>query len=282
IFQILQSFALQVEQNLDSQCRAADNMIAWELEYRSTFIDVKEDSREERVRSNSCPAPRRLRDTVQLAAYEVEEQMKGYVNDLNFRGEEIGEIGTVTGGVVEQHEEEAEVEANEVASTKDEDEAVDAVVTGDEAEEGVEIVGSIGSYGHPEVCRRRCVHFLRGFCQSGLDCNYCHLPHPAHEAKLDKKQRGLLDGLSKAQLLGTALTFLYRRAQQKEILEAARPILAIYEQEAVHGVAENQRIKKLDKVMGRMSFGALLSLSSHRLGEDFHRRVTEAEETLRF
>ena len=32
--------------------------------------------------------------------------------------------------------EEAEVEANEVASTKDEDEAVDAVVTGDEAEEG--------------------------------------------------------------------------------------------------------------------------------------------------
>jgi hypothetical protein len=25
-----------------------------------------------------------------------------------------------------------------------------------------------------------------------------------------------------------------------------------------------------------MSFGALLSLSSHRLGEDFHRRVTEA------
>lgn len=99
---------------------------------------------------------------------------------------------------------------------------------------------------------------------------------------LDKKQRGLLDGLSKAQLLGTALTFLYRRAQQKEILEAARPILAIYEQEAVHGVAENQRIKKLDKVMGRMSFGALLSLSSHRLGEDFHRRVTEAEETLRF
>lgn len=98
-------------------------------------------------------------------------------------------------------------------------------------------------------------------------------------------------------------------------------------QEAVNGLAENQRIRKLDRVMGRtgngrwgvwgngrwgvwdqvskplhlallcivmgdkicqpklptkipprhrMSFGALLSLSSHRLGEDFHHRVTEA------
>ena len=27
---------------------------------------------------------------------------------------------------------------------------------------------------------------------------------------------------------------------------------------------------------GRMSFGALLSCSSHRLGQDFHRRVAEA------
>eukprot|EP00438_Fugacium_kawagutii_P016286 Skav201200 [mRNA] locus=scaffold633:504265:507339:- [translate_table: standard] len=51
-------------------------MIAWELEYRSTFIDVKEDSRETRERSQSCPPPRRLR--VKLDAYEVEEQMKGF------------------------------------------------------------------------------------------------------------------------------------------------------------------------------------------------------------
>jgi len=251
------------------------NMIAWELEYRSTFIDVKEDSREKRVRSQSCPPPRGLRDTVDLDAYEVEEQMKGYVNDLNFRGEEIGEIALTNRAVEQQQETEASSDAPE-----NEEEDVQELI-GEEQDAGVEELGSIGSYGHPEVCRRPCVHFKRGFCKSGSDCKYCHLPHPAHEAKLDKKQRALLDGLSKAQLLGTALTFLYRRAQQKQMLEAARPILAIYEKEAVNGLAENQRIKKLDKVMGRMSFGALLSLSSHRLGEDFHHRVTEAEEALR-
>lgn len=33
---------------------------------------------------------------------------------------------------------------------------------------GAEVIASIGSYGHPEVCRRRCVHFLR----QGEHCQY--------------------------------------------------------------------------------------------------------------
>ena len=38
------------------------------------------------MRSHSCPAPRRLRDIVQLDAYEVEEQMKGSLGSADLPG----------------------------------------------------------------------------------------------------------------------------------------------------------------------------------------------------
>lgn len=36
---------------------------------------------------------------------------------------------------------------------------------------------SKGSVGHPEVCRRPCIQFLRGHCDRGALCGYCHLTH---------------------------------------------------------------------------------------------------------
>ncbi|CAJ1354464.1 unnamed protein product, partial [Effrenium voratum] len=36
---------------------------------------------------------------------------------------------------------------------------------------------SLGSIGHPEVCRRPCIYFSAGHCELGEACNYCHVAH---------------------------------------------------------------------------------------------------------
>ena len=41
----------------------------------------------------------------------------------------------------------------------------------------VPMAASQGSVGHPHLCRRPCVLFLRGQCDDGKDCGFCHLHH---------------------------------------------------------------------------------------------------------
>ena len=40
-------------------------------------------------------------------------------------------------------------------------------------------IPSLGSYGHPNICRRPCILMMRGTCQKGADCGFCHLAHDA-------------------------------------------------------------------------------------------------------
>ena len=40
-------------------------------------------------------------------------------------------------------------------------------------------IPSLGSYGHPNICRRPCILLMRGACQKGADCGFCHLAHDA-------------------------------------------------------------------------------------------------------
>ena len=46
-----------------------------------------------------------------------------------------------------------------------------------------------GSLGHPEVCRRPCIHFLRGCCLKAQTCAYCHVQQHDRMRNLDKLQR---------------------------------------------------------------------------------------------
>eukprot|EP00913_Durusdinium_trenchii_P011764 g11050.t1 len=48
---------------------------------------------------------------------------------------------------------------------------------------------SQGSRGHPEFCKRPCVHFFTRGCAAGAGCNYCHAEHPKRPTSLDKSQR---------------------------------------------------------------------------------------------
>ena len=149
---------------------------------------------------------------------------------------------------------------------------------------------SEGSVGHPEVCRRPCVYFNRGFCQSGAACTYCHCQHADRDPKPDKKQRTTLDEIAQAQLLTLVLHFLRQRAEATGIADKAAGVLAILEQERRFWRGESEfaesamdsKARKLGKVMARMSFGALLSLASHRLDRDeFQRNLSQEMEVLR-
>ncbi|CAJ1393747.1 unnamed protein product [Effrenium voratum] len=64
---------------------------------------------------------------------------------------------------------------------------------------------SPGSRGHPELCRRPCLHFARGECPRGADCVYCHLPHPQRAVSLDKRMREWVTTLAPCNLLALVL-----------------------------------------------------------------------------
>ncbi|CAJ1432594.1 unnamed protein product [Effrenium voratum] len=86
---------------------------------------------------------------------------------------------------------------------------------------------SPGSMGHPEICRRSCMHFIAGACSSGAQCQYCHLPHHHRPAHLDKRQRELLRSLSEPQLMALLLWHLEAKARTHGFLPEAAELLAL-------------------------------------------------------
>lgn len=67
---------------------------------------------------------------------------------------------------------------------------------------------SIGSHGHPHICRRPCILFARGTCKQGSDCKFCHSLHVGRPASLDAQQRALIASWSLAKLLDAVLPYL--------------------------------------------------------------------------
>ncbi|CAK9058708.1 C3H1-type domain-containing protein [Durusdinium trenchii] len=72
---------------------------------------------------------------------------------------------------------------------------------------------SYGSHGHPHLCRRPCILFLRGNCQEGAECGYCHASHPQRAATFDRHQRRILISWSKVQLLEVVLPYFRERVE---------------------------------------------------------------------
>ena len=76
---------------------------------------------------------------------------------------------------------------------------------------------SVGSRGHPECCRRPCVHFARGHCADGASCKFCHvLDHPKSVC-LDKQQRVFMKSLKDEDKLRLVLPHLQSKAKCIEI-----------------------------------------------------------------
>ncbi|CAJ1347559.1 unnamed protein product [Effrenium voratum] len=121
-----------------------------------------------------------------------------------------------------------------------------------------------GSRGHPELCRRPCLHFFsRQGCQREADCVYCHLPHPQRAVSLDKRSRELVAALAPCTLLALLLPLLRARVEtmadgrgNAALCQRARAFVLALEQEAVQlgpppvPLAESQlKIMKLLKLM---------------------------------
>ena len=260
--------------------------MALELEYRATFIDVYEDPFElsgSLVRSSSAPAT--YRRTLECDAEFEERQLKSYVDKLSRSLEELSQEVSQKGA--------QGYEAQPAATEGDEVQPEVPALSPPPPPHTLPGSFSEGSVGHPEVCRRPCVYFNRGFCQNGATCTFCHYPHSNRGPKLDKNQRSTLDEITKAQLLTLVLHFLRERAVVTGMPDEAAGVLAVFEEELrfwcggadvaeLDESAMDTKTRKLAKVMGRMSFGALLSMASHRLDRDqFQRHLSQAMETLR-
>eukprot|EP00913_Durusdinium_trenchii_P021016 g19749.t1 len=80
---------------------------------------------------------------------------------------------------------ETAAETEEVTAETDEGEATEVT----EMDTDDEALPSLGSWGHPELCRRPCVFWVKQqSCAAGANCNFCHLEHQKLVC-LDKKQR---------------------------------------------------------------------------------------------
>ena len=94
-----------------------------------------------------------------------------------------------------------------------------------------EVAPTLGSYGHPELCHRPCIKFLTGVCKSGVDCNFCHLPH-TKIPKFDKQQREVLATLPKHALLAAILPHLRLRVVEYDLHEV-QEIVEMLERELI-------------------------------------------------
>lgn len=73
--------------------------------------------------------------------------------------------------------------------------------------------GNPGSVGHPELCPRPCLYFPVGRCANGVNCSFCHLPHPKRPAHLDKRHRIMLKEMSFHECLSMMLPILRQKLQ---------------------------------------------------------------------
>ena len=163
--------------------------MALTLEYRNTFIDIKEDAPEAdetcKVRAQSSPPGRTRRISFTTETAQEEDAMRTYVCSLS-----------QTAADFVQH---AWPEPDPSTSLSD-DSAESADVRLGFALPP-ELLPSIDSLGHPEACRRPCIYFISGHCANGEACAYCHLTHTEKVPKLDKKQRVTGSDLAKRKVL---------------------------------------------------------------------------------
>eukprot|EP00435_Cladocopium_sp_Y103_P073188 s528_g42.t1 len=131
------------------------------------------------------------------------------------------------------------------------------------------ILPSTGSLGHPEVCRRPCIYFLAGHCANGNQCTYCHLAHVEKTPKLDKRQRTIMQGLSRRELLALVLHFCRLKAEQAGITYEAQEVLNLMEEEAAGAASlsasiSERDVRNLHKTLARMNFSNLIGLVTHQ------------------
>lgn len=124
---------------------------------------------------------------------------------------------------------------------------------------------SPGSVGHPELCRRPCMYFQAGHCENGNACNFCHLEHPDKLAKLDKKQRMLLQSLGVAEFVAFVLQFVLERLQQANLVDEGHELVKLLRSVAgVQPCIADRDARNLRKTFARMNLSNLMGVLIHK------------------
>ena len=237
--------------------------MALELEYRNTFIDVKEDFEEmgsSRARAQSSPPGRVRRISFSLEAASEEDAMRSYVGTLSQKTADLMKLQDETPTTACSSSPKSPM-SPEVLEVEPEHPPILA--------EFFPLLPSQGSLGHPEVCRRPCIYFIAGHCENGNACAYCHMEHTEKTPKLDKRQRTIIQALSRPQLLGLVLHFCRSKSEQAGFLEEAAEILGMLAQESAGArplsqMVSDRDLRNLHKTLGRMNFSNLIGLVTHQ------------------
>ena len=133
-------------------------------------------------------------------------------------------------------------------------------------------------------------HILWSVCQQ-LSGRFCHLDHSEHVPRLDKKQRGLLQGLNAGERLKLVGASLRAKVAELGLEEQAFELLEILETER----ADHQLLASLPtrspllpgirKVLGQMNIICLTGVACYgerdEDGAEFREKVKRAVEKLR-
>mmetsp|Transcript_28450 Transcript_28450/g.66696 ORF Transcript_28450/g.66696 Transcript_28450/m.66696 type:complete len:275 (+) Transcript_28450:38-862(+) len=132
---------------------------------------------------------------------------------------------------------------------------------------------SVGSTGHPQLCRRPCVYFAVGECSSGSSCLYCHHSHPERSVKLDKAQRRRFQELDVGIVLGMLHDLMCTQAREHGFSDEAGHVLALVEGEArtqnpeAIWAEEAASLGRLQRAFKRMPFNQLAAYAGSKLGD---------------
>eukprot|EP00434_Breviolum_minutum_P031987 symbB.v1.2.028288.t1/scaffold2987.1/size129848/10 len=201
------------------------------LLFRKTFLDVVIVNEEVKKRSKSAPAAMKQKPYLQASRSRSQEK---YVANLEKRSELL----------------KSNPDAEKVHITHS------------------SMPTSKGSVGHPEVCRRPCIQFLRGHCDRGALCGYCHLTHDRRPATLDQSQRRFIQRLPEVHFLKMLLPHV-RSKVEASTLEGAAGILELLEREIAlrdSRVVAKRIPRQMNYVLQHMNLASLVSLGSRLEG----------------
>mmetsp|Transcript_68914 Transcript_68914/g.164210 ORF Transcript_68914/g.164210 Transcript_68914/m.164210 type:complete len:404 (+) Transcript_68914:40-1251(+) len=294
----------------DKEFRGSKESSKMQLKYHNSFINVEEDLEDEQCgqRASSCPPPGRC--GAMVLAEQEEANCRNYVDGLSKKlGFESNVNDPNAPSIKKNGCEESPGAASTTASLDDvmpEAASLPSTTSNifvatpqafgtdvdfqkpsaqDLQENGLP---SRGSLGHPELCKRPCIYFSAGRCVHDTKCSYCHMPHMEKVPKLDKRQRGIVQSLSRSELLALVLKFCRPKARR---FGPAREILSLLKEEAGNAklpswVCERD-VRGLHCTLQRMNFSNLIGLATHHApsrakhSPDSAQRLADALERLR-
>ncbi|CAL1151018.1 unnamed protein product [Cladocopium goreaui] len=143
---------------------------------------------------------------------------------------------------------------------------------------------SLGSYGHPNICRRPCIFMVRGACEKGAECGFCHVTHEVRFPSFDRHQREFLKHLPPLAFMDLILPYV-REKVEGSALPGADQVLQLLESETVvRASGENalQRIpRRVRYVLERMSLANLVSLICSTMSGRFPKLIVNELKDLR-